>query len=170
MVQAARKAGKLLMVAHVLPFVPEFAFAAEAIRGGAYGKLLAADFQARHFQAGLVGRHRRRRQDRRASHRPAHPRYALHRPRLRRARQGLLQRRRGERRRRALDDAATCTAPAVPAVTCTSGALAQKGRPFVHGFEIFLEKATLLYEAGTQPLTVLTADGKVEAAEAQGRR
>ena len=45
-------------------------------------------------------------------------------------------------------------------VTCTSGALCQKGRPFVHGYEIYLEKATLLYQSGTQPLTVLTADGK----------
>src|SRR5262249_31439790 len=37
MVQAAQKANKLLMVAHVLPFFPEFRFAAEAIRNGAYG-------------------------------------------------------------------------------------------------------------------------------------
>src|SRR5579871_929767 len=44
MVQAARKAGKLLMVAHVLPFFPEFAFAAEAIRGGRYGRLVGAHF------------------------------------------------------------------------------------------------------------------------------
>src|SRR3954470_6115108 len=34
MVAAARTAGKLFMVAHVLPFVPEFKFAAEAVRGG----------------------------------------------------------------------------------------------------------------------------------------
>src|SRR5581483_7124128 len=34
MVKAAHKAGKLLMVAHVLPFVPEFAFAADAVRSG----------------------------------------------------------------------------------------------------------------------------------------
>src|SRR3954453_10538468 len=40
MVAAARKAGKLLMVAHVLPFFPEFAFAARAIRSGAYSALL----------------------------------------------------------------------------------------------------------------------------------
>ena len=33
------------MVAHVLPFFPEFAFAAEAIRGGQYGKLLGAHFK-----------------------------------------------------------------------------------------------------------------------------
>jgi predicted dehydrogenase len=34
MLKAAGRAGKLLMVAHVLPFFPEFAFAAEAIRSG----------------------------------------------------------------------------------------------------------------------------------------
>ena len=45
MVAAAKTAGKLLMVAHVLPFFPEFRFAAEAIRGGKYGKLLAAHFK-----------------------------------------------------------------------------------------------------------------------------
>ena len=52
--------------------------------------------------------------------------------------------------------------PGGPAVSCSSGALAQKGRPFVHGYEIYLERATLVYESGTCPLTVLTADGKVE--------
>src|SRR5262249_34915747 len=45
MVAAARKAGKLLMVAHVLPFFPEFAYAAEAIRGKRHGKLLGAQFK-----------------------------------------------------------------------------------------------------------------------------
>ena len=45
-------------------------------------------------------------------------------------------------------------------VTCSSGAICQAGRPFVHGYEIYLEKATLVYESGTQPLTVLTADGR----------
>jgi len=44
MVAAARAAGKLLMVAHVLPFFPEFAFAAQAIRGGEHGKLLGGHF------------------------------------------------------------------------------------------------------------------------------
>src|SRR5207253_9260249 len=47
--------------------------------------------------------------------------------------------------------------PGGPAVTCSSGALAMKGRPFVHGYEIYLERATLVYESGTCPLTVLTA-------------
>src|SRR5262249_49410656 len=40
MVEAARKAGRLLMVAHVLPFFPAFCFAAAAVRGGKFGKLL----------------------------------------------------------------------------------------------------------------------------------
>src|SRR5439155_12130026 len=52
--------------------------------------------------------------------------------------------------------------PGGPAVSCSSGAVAQKGRPFVHGYEIYLEKATLVYESGATPLTVLTADGGVD--------
>src|SRR5262249_37031084 len=45
MLQAASKAGRLLMVAHVLPFTPEFAFAADTIRAGTYGRLLAGPFK-----------------------------------------------------------------------------------------------------------------------------
>src|SRR6516165_10764010 len=45
MLQAASRAGKLLMVAHVLPFTPEFAFAAEAVRAGTYGHLLGGHFK-----------------------------------------------------------------------------------------------------------------------------
>ncbi|MFO0952281.1 MAG: Gfo/Idh/MocA family oxidoreductase [Isosphaeraceae bacterium] len=41
MLATARERGRLLMVAHVLPFVPEFAFAAEAVRSGRYGALRA---------------------------------------------------------------------------------------------------------------------------------
>ena len=50
--------------------------------------------------------------------------------------------------------------PGGPAVTCSSGAVCMSGRPFVHGYEIYLEKATLVYDSGGMPLTVLTADGK----------
>src|SRR5260370_5755108 len=45
MLAAARKSDRLLMVAHVLPFFPEFAFAFQAIRGGSYGKLLGGHFK-----------------------------------------------------------------------------------------------------------------------------
>jgi predicted dehydrogenase len=34
------------------------------------------------------------------------------------------------------------------------------GRPFVHGYEIYLEKATLVYDSGGPALTLLTSDGK----------
>jgi hypothetical protein len=58
--------------------------------------------------------------------------------------------------------------PGGPAVSCSSGAVAQKGRPFVHGFEIYLERATWVYESGATPLTVLTADGKAEQVALDG--
>jgi hypothetical protein len=43
-----------------------------------------------------------------------------------------------------------------------------KGRPFVHGYELYLEKATLIYESGTCPLTLLTADGSSEQPKLTG--
>ena len=58
--------------------------------------------------------------------------------------------------------------PRGPAVSCSSGAIAQKGREFVHGYEIYLEKATLVYESGATPLTVLTADGKAKRPKLPG--
>lgn len=45
MLAAAEKAGKLLMVAQVLPFFPEFRWAREAVQSGKYGKLQAASFR-----------------------------------------------------------------------------------------------------------------------------
>ncbi|HSQ57075.1 MAG TPA: gfo/Idh/MocA family oxidoreductase, partial [Gemmata sp.] len=50
--------------------------------------------------------------------------------------------------------------PGGPAVTCSSGAICMSGRPFVHGYEIYLEKASLIYDSGGTPLALLTADGK----------
>src|SRR5262249_22485839 len=50
--------------------------------------------------------------------------------------------------------------PGGPALTCSSGAVATSGRPFVHGYELYLEKATLTYSSGGVPLTVFTPDGK----------
>ena len=112
MLAAARSAGKLLMVAHVLPFFPEFKFAAEAVRGGQYGKVVAA-----HFKRVI-----------------ARPDWSA--------------------------DIADAAKTGGPAVTCSSGAVCMGGRPFVHGYEIYLEKATLVYDSGGTPLTLLTADGK----------
>jgi predicted dehydrogenase len=54
-------------------------------------------------------------------------------------------------------------------VTATSGAIGQQGRSFTHAFEIHLEKATLLFDFAVidgqpttlMPLTVLAPNGKV---------
>ena len=55
-------------------------------------------------------------------------------------------------------------------VSCSSGAISQRGRAFSHGFEMFLEKATLLFDFSTlagepataMPLTLITEDGNVD--------
>jgi predicted dehydrogenase len=168
MLKAAAKAGRLLMVAHVLPFFPEFAFAAEAVRSGEHGKLLGAHFKRviskpdwsddiadasktggpavdlhihdTHFIALIAGV-------------PARV-FSC----------GVV----------GPDNAVSYLTTSYlygangPAVSCSSGAVAMGGRPFVHGYEIYLEKASLLFESGTKPLTLLTADGKVKMPKPRG--
>jgi len=185
MLAAARKANRLLMVAHVLPFFPEFAYAADAIRSGRHGELLAAHFKrviSKPDWSADIG-------DAAKTGGPAvdlhiHDTHFI----------GLVA---GVPKQvfstgivsgDAVDYLTTsylygppspgtpgagAKAPPSPgtsgegsgvrvnpAITCSSGAIAMKGRPFVHGYEIYLERATLVYESGTCPLTVLTADGK----------
>ena len=167
MLDAAHSANRLLMVAHVLPFFPEFAFAAEAVRSGRYGRLRAAhlkrviakpDWSAEIADASKTGG----------------PAVDLHvhdthfigllcgvPPRL--VSTGTVE-----------GDAVTylTTAylygPGGPAVSCTSGALAAAARPFVHGFEIYLERATLTYDSDGIPLTVFGADGSTTRPELPG--
>jgi predicted dehydrogenase len=170
MLQTAAKADKMLMVAHVLPFNPEFAFAAETIRSGSYGRLLAGhfkriiaqpDWSADIADAGKTGG----------------PAVDLHIHDTHFIR--LIA---GQPRKvfstGLTPDGNTVTylttqylydsGPRAVALSCCSGALAKKGREFVHGYEIYLEKATLLYESGTQPLTVLTSDGKIKQPKLKG--
>jgi predicted dehydrogenase len=45
MVATAREMGRHFMVAHVVPFVPEYAFARQAVESGEYGPLLGARFK-----------------------------------------------------------------------------------------------------------------------------
>lgn len=45
MVKAADKSGKQLLIGHVLPFVPEFAYVYEAVKTGKYGALLGGHFK-----------------------------------------------------------------------------------------------------------------------------
>jgi predicted dehydrogenase len=159
MVAAANQAGKLLMVAHVLPLFPEFKYAAEAIRSGQHGKVLAAHFKrviAKPDWSADIG-------DAAKTGGPAvdlhiHDTHFI----------GLVC---GVPKHvfavgTVENDAVTYLTtsylygPGGPAVTCSSGAICMKGRPFVHGYEIYLEKATLLYDSGGTPLTLLSPDGK----------
>jgi|SRR5579883_1541732 len=161
MLAAAEAAGKILMVAHVLPFFPEFRFAAETVKSGEYGKLIAAhftrviakpDWSAEIADAGKTGG-------------PAvdlhiHDTHFI----------GLLA---GVPRSvfatGLVDEAGAVSylttqylyGPGGPAVTCSSGAIAMPGRPFVHGYEIYLEKATLSYNSSSTPITLYSSDGKV---------
>jgi predicted dehydrogenase len=168
MVKAAARAGRLLMVAHVLPFFPEFAFAAEAVRGGGHGKLLGAHFTrviARPDWSADIG-------DAAKTGGPAvdlhiHDTHFV----------GLIA---GTPVKvfsagRVGKDGAVeylttqyLYGPGGPAISCSSGALAMKGREFVHGYEIYLERATLSYDSGGTPLTVFTPDGKAKQPKLKG--
>ncbi|HEV3118531.1 MAG TPA: Gfo/Idh/MocA family oxidoreductase [Gemmataceae bacterium] len=167
MLKAAAHAGKLLMVAHVLPFFPEFAFAAEAVRSGKYGRLLGAHFTrviSRPDWSSDIG-------DPAKTGGPAvdlhiHDTHFV----------GLLAGVPHKVFSSGLEESgavqylttAYLYGPGGPAITCSSGAVSQKGREFVHGYEIYLERATLTYESGTRPLTLLTADGKAKQPKLKG--
>jgi predicted dehydrogenase len=167
MLAAAARAKRLLMVAHVLPFFPEFAYALEAVQSGRYGRLRAAHFKrviSRPDWSADIS-------DPAKTGGPAidlhiHDTHFI----------GLL-----------------CGLPSKvfssgcvenghvqyvatqylygnggPCVSACSGALAQKGRPFVHGYELYLEKATLVYQSGATPLTLLSEDGQSERPKLEG--
>ncbi len=167
MLDAARKANRLLMVAHVLPFFPEFQFAADFVRSGKHGKLLGGHFKrviSKPDWSSEIG-------DASKTGGPAvdlhiHDTHFI----------GLLcgvpkkVYSIGVAEGNSVNYLTTqyIYGPGGPAITCSSGALAMKGRPFVHGFELYLEKATLVYESGTCPLTVLKADGSSEQPKLDG--
>jgi predicted dehydrogenase len=179
MVQASRRAGRLLLVGQVLPFFPEFQFAAHAIRSGEYGKLLAA-----HFRRVITP-----------------PRWSSEMSDFRRlggwgidlhihdnhfislvcgvphsvfsrglAQDGLVNH---------VHTQYVYEQP-TPAVSCVSGGIAARALEFGHGFEIYLERATLVYDAGTygtgkakqwvvnRPLTLLTDNGRVKTPKLKG--
>jgi predicted dehydrogenase len=168
MIAAADAAGKTLMVGHVLPFFPEFAFAREAVQSGRYGALRAAHFKrviSRPDWSSEIADHAR-------SGGPAidlhiHDTHFI----------GLICGvPRAVHARGVVDNGAVVhlttqylyDTPNL-AVSCVSGALSQAGRPFAHGFELYFDRATLVFEfanlAGqghaTMPLSVVSPDGAV---------
>jgi predicted dehydrogenase len=167
MVKEAAKARRLLMVAHVLPFMGEFAFAAEAVRGGTYGRLLGGHFKrviSKPDWSADIG-------DAAKTGGPAVDLH-IHDTHFIGLIAGVPGRvfSSGVERQGVVEYLTTqyLYGNGGPAISCSSGAVAQKGRPFVHGYEIYLERATLVYESGTAPLTVYTADGKVKQPKLKG--
>ncbi|MFN0055594.1 MAG: Gfo/Idh/MocA family protein [Planctomycetales bacterium] len=175
MVAAAKKAGRLLMVAHVLPFFPEFQFAAECIRGGKYGKLRAAHFRRVISKPDWSA-------DMGSLEKTGGPGVDLHIhdthfigyacgvPRQVQSR-GILEKGYAQY----LSTQYLYDDPEL-VVSCVSGGIAAPGLAFAHGFEIYLEKATLLYEFNTlagepvlnRPLTLLTSTGKATQPKLKG--
>jgi predicted dehydrogenase len=167
--KAAEKADKQVLVGHVLPLLPEYAFARKAIASGKYGKLLGGHFKrvisdplwlkdfynAAKVGGPLVDLH-------------------VHDAHFIRLLFGMPTAVTSQGRMRG-DVVEYCVsqfqfADASLVVSSTSGVINQQGRPFTHGFEIHVEKATLYFDlavlAGGQlqvtPLTLLNHKGKVE--------
>jgi len=168
MLGAAKKAGKMLMIGHVLPFFPEYSFVYRTIVSGKYGSLLGGHFKRiisdplwlpdfynpavcggpmidlhvhdAHFIRVVFGM-------------PT----AVH----------TVGTMRGDVAERfttqfLFEDSGLFA-------TASSGVIAQQGRSFTHGCEVYLEQATLLFDAANigkdwvvgYPLTVLLNDGRV---------
>jgi len=171
MVRVADQTGRLLMVAHVLPFFPEFAYLKQVIDGGDYGEVLGAHFKRIISQPNWSSAFAN-------MERSGGPGVDLHihdthyilvlfgRP-DRVVSSGRLVRDRYveyiSTSYQFLDRPDLC-------VTCASGAISQRGRAFTHGFEVYLENATVLYEFSTlggkptltMPVTLMTEGGKVQ--------
>lgn len=168
MVAAAAKAKRLLMVAHVLPFFPEFKFAAECIQSGKYGKLRSAHFRrviskpdwsadmADISKTGGPGIDLHIHDNHFIGLTCGVPNAVYSRGILEK---GFMQH---VTTQYLYDDPEK-------SVSCISGGISAPGLAFAHGFEINLERATLLYDFNTlggepilnRPLTLLTANGKV---------
>ena len=166
---AMEKSGKQLLVGHVLPFFPEYAWALREIRSGKHGELLGGSFQrviadpawlANFWSATQVGG----------------PLFDLHVHDVHFIRlvfgmpvdvvtRGAIK----EGLPKFWHSLFQFEASNVH-VHATSGVIAQQNRPFLHGFEIQLERATLKFEfavtgdeaAYTCVPTLLTNDGQLE--------
>jgi predicted dehydrogenase len=175
MVAAAKKAGVPLFVGQVLPFFPEFRFALECVRRGRHGRLLAA-----HLRRVI-----------------APPKWSSHIEDFRKLGGWGIDLHIHDNHFISL----LCGMPAKvfsrgilsdglvnhvhtqyifgvgpPIVSCVSGGIAASGRQFGHGFELYFEKASVVYSAGTvggqwqveRPLTLITNRGKVSVPKLAG--
>ncbi|GAB6167308.1 Gfo/Idh/MocA family oxidoreductase [Thermostilla marina] len=168
MVKAARKAGKQLLIGHVLPFFAAYNFAYKAVVSGKYGKLLGGHF-TRVISDPLWLPHF---YDPKVCGGPAIDLH-IHDAHFIRLLFGMPKRVQSVGRMRGevaeyfssqflYDDPNLV-------VTATSGVINQQGRPFTNAYEIHLEKATLVFDSWAElPVTVLTEDGRVRRPKLKG--
>jgi predicted dehydrogenase len=159
MVAAAKQAKRLLMVAHVLPFFPDFGYLAQAVASAVFGKLIAAHFR-RHISppdwsnafadAARTGG-------------PAIDLH-IHDTHFIRVIAGMpgTVHSVGRTTNGLVDYIATNYTYSIgPIISATSGTCSVSGRPFTHGYEAYFEKATIFYEVGV-PLALFTDQGRSE--------
>jgi len=168
MLRAAEKYRRQLLVAHVLPFFPEFDFAYRTVTSGKYGKLKGGTFKriisdptwlSDFYDPDKVGG-------------PVVDLH-IHDAHFIRVLAGMPKAVycRGRTRGEVVEYMTVEFLMDDPALTISAqtGVINQQGRPFTHGFEIHLEKATLIYDFAVVggesvgiPLTLLTSDGKAQ--------
>ncbi len=163
----AAKAGRILMIGHVLPMFPEYAEALKTIHSGKYGALRGGHFKRvisdpqwlrgyydpRQIGGPMLDLH-------------IHDAHFI---RLLFGMPSHLQSA-GRMRGEVAEYFQTQFLFADPSlvVSATSGVIPQQSRPFLHGFEIHLQTATLVFESGVidgkpvtlMPLTILADKGK----------
>ncbi len=168
MLETSERTGKTLMVAHVLPFFPEFKFAREAIASNQFGKLKAVHLKRVISKPDMS--------DDEAIAATGGPAVDLHihdthyvglvvgTPRAVRSR-GVFENGHAIH----LDTQYLFDDPEL-SVSAISGALSMAGRAFNHGFEFYLDRATLCFEFATlgdtphvaTQLMVMHHDGQIE--------
>jgi len=177
MYDAAQAAGKMLLIGHVLPYFPEYAYALEVINSGKYGKVLGGHFKRMisdpaatwlpdFYNPETVG----------GPMLDLH----IHDAHFIRVLFGMPSKVRtvGSMRGECVDRFSTQFLFDDPdlVVTAQSGVIDQQGRPFTHAYEIYLEKATILFDyaavAGgldtSIPVTLFEPDGTVTRPEIAG--
>lgn len=169
MVRASEKAGKQLLIGHVLPFFPEYAWALKMHQSGKLGRLLGGSFKRvisnpawlkhywseKHVGGPMLDLH---------IHDAHFIRLLFGMP------DSVTSRGRLKKNLAEYWHSQFSYGPKGPVVEATSGTINQQGRAFDHGFEIHYEKATLLFEfavIGDEgsylcPPTILTDDGKIK--------
>ena len=171
MVRVAEQTDRHLMVAHVLPFFPEFAYLKDLVDKRKYGKVLGAHFKRIISQPNWSSAFSNMEKSGGPGvdlhiHDTHYILVTLGRPDRVVSSGRLVQDRYVEYISTSYqyqDQPDLC-------VTCASGAISQRGRAFTHGFEVYLENATVVYEFSTlggkpvltMPVTLLTNDGKVK--------